>query len=164
MKKFRNLFLKNKNDIDNTNYLDQLVDQYGAIGNLVKEARLEKNISIKELSHISKIPESIIYSIENNIEESRPKYPFIRSILFKLEECLSLRRNTLVSFLVENPRKYKKDEKKLILRKLDLVNTWEGTCFYFLILISIIFILKRYFFYDVSIIEIQKIEERVNKN
>ena len=48
-------------------------DIYCEIGKLVKEARIQNNLSIKELSHISKIPESSINSIENNIKELRPK-------------------------------------------------------------------------------------------
>ena len=164
MKTFRNLFLKNKQEVDNKKNFDQLVDQYVAIGNLVKEARLQKKISIKELSFISKIPEYIIYSIENNIESSRPEDPFIRSILIKLEECLSLRKNSLVSFLVKKTRSYKKDKKEFILRKFDFINSWEGTFLYFLLLISTIFILKRYFFSNVNIIEIQNVEEKINKN
>jgi len=43
-----------------------LVDQYGEIARLVKEARMQKNITIQELSGISKIPEQTIISIENN--------------------------------------------------------------------------------------------------
>ena len=164
MKIFRNPFLKNKREIDNEKKIDYLSDQYYAIGNLLKEARIQKNISIKELSLRSRIPEYIIYSIENNIEKSRPQYPFIRSILFKLEECLSLSKNSLGCLLVEKSKLYKRDQKKFIVRNFDFVNTWEGTFLYFLILISTIFILKRYFFSDVNIIEIQGVEEKINKN
>ena len=164
MRKFRNLFLKNKQEIYNKNNSEYLTDHYGVIGDLIKEARLQRNISIKELSLLSKIPEYIIYSIENNIKNSRPEYPFIRSILIKLEECLYIKKDTLISFLVKESRTYKKDQKKFTFRKFDFFNTWEGTFLYFLLLISIIFVLKRYFFSDVSIIEIQNIEEKINKN
>ena len=57
-------------------------DPYGEIGKLVKEARIQNGFSIKELSDISKIPESSINSIEDNIKNLRPRDPFIRSILF----------------------------------------------------------------------------------
>ena len=56
---FKNLFLKKQSVIDNeVNY--GLVDQYGEIARLVKEARIQKNITIRELSGISKIPEQTI--------------------------------------------------------------------------------------------------------
>jgi len=95
MKIFKNLFLKNNSRIDNQTGLNNLVNQYDLIGKLLKEARIQKNISIEELSRISKIPKYTINSIENNIEQIRPKHPFIRSILFKLEDCLSLKKNSL---------------------------------------------------------------------
>ena len=81
---FKNLFLINKKYEKNKNFNPRLVDQYIEIAKLVKEARIQQNISIKELSHISKIPERIINSIENNNKNIRPEYPFIRSILIKL--------------------------------------------------------------------------------
>ena len=63
------------------------------------------------MSYISKIPEQIINSIENNNKNIRPKYPFIRSILIKLEECLVLKKNTLVKLAIKE-RKILKKEKK----------------------------------------------------
>ena len=85
---FKNPFLFKKHSViaNEVNY--GLVDQYGEIARLVKEARMRKNITIQELSCISRIPEYTINSIENNNKNARPKYPFIRSILIKLEECL----------------------------------------------------------------------------
>ena len=65
-----------------------MVDQYIEIAKLVKEARIQKNLTIKELSYISKIPERIIKYIENNNKNIMPEYPFLRSILIKLEEWL----------------------------------------------------------------------------
>ena len=98
---FKNLFLfKKQSLIDNQAY-HGLVDQYGEIARLVKEARIQKNITIQELSGISKIPEQTIISIENNNKNFRPKYPFIRSILIKLEECLGLKKNTLEKLAIK---------------------------------------------------------------
>ena len=88
MKFFKNLFFNNKQEVDIEKNLVGVIDQYSEIGKLVKNARIQKELSIEELSKVSKIPEFIINSIENNVESIRPKNPFIRSILFKLEECL----------------------------------------------------------------------------
>ena len=82
---FKNLLpFKKKSVIDNESN-HELFDQYGEIAKLVKEARIQRNMSIQELSRISKIPAQTIISIENNNKNMRPKYPFIRSILIKLE-------------------------------------------------------------------------------
>ena len=87
----KNLFLFNKKSEKNKEFNPGLVDQPLEIAKLVKEARIQQNLTIQELSYISKIPERIINSIENN-KSTRPGYPFIRSILIKLEECLVLKK------------------------------------------------------------------------
>ena len=94
----KNLFLFNKKSKKNKEFIPELVDQYVEIAKLVKEARIQQNLTIQELSYISKIPERIINSIENNNKNIRPKYPFIRSILIKLEECLVLKKKYIIKF------------------------------------------------------------------
>ena len=148
--------------IENNKILNyELVDNYREIAKLVKEARIKQNLTIQELSRISKIPEQTINSIENNTKNSRPKFPFIRSILIKLEECLILKKNTLVKLATRERENFKKEKPNFLIRKFDLINTWQGTLFYFFILVLTVFILKRYFILNVHIIEIQNIE---NKN
>ena len=157
----KNLFLFNKKSEKNKEFGPGLVDQYLEIAKLAKEARLEQNLTIKELSYISKIPERIINSIENNQKNIRPEYPFIRSILIKLEECLVLKKNTLLKLAVRERKILKRGEKDFLLRKFDLINTWQGSILYFFILVLTIFILKRYFILNVNVIEIQNIENQI---
>ena len=156
----KNLFLLKKKSKKNKDLSTGLVDKYIEIAKLVKEARIQQNLTIKELSYISKIPERIIYSIENNNKNIRPKYPFIRSILIKLEECLVLKKNTLLKLAVKERKILKKDGNDFLLRKYDLINTWQGSLLYFFILVLTIFILKRYFILNVNVIEIQNIENQ----
>ena len=158
---FRNLFLSKKKSEKNKDFSPGLVDKYIEIAKLVKEARVRQNLTVKELSYISKIPERIIISIENNNKNIRPKYPFIRSILIKLEECLVLKKNTLLKLAVRERKILKKVEKDFLFRKFDLINTWQGSLLYFFILVLTIFILKRYFVFNVNIIEIQNIENQI---
>ena len=148
--------------IENNKILNyELVDNYREIAKLVKEARIQQKLSIQELSRISKIPEQTINSIENNKKNIRPKFPFIRSILIKLEECLILKKNSLVKLATTERENFKKEKPNFLISKFDLINTWQGTLLYFFILVLTIFILKRYFILNVHIIEIQNIE---NKN
>ena len=132
----KNLFLFNKKPDNNKDFNQGFVDQYLEIAKLVKEARMQQNLSIKELSYISKIPERIINSIENNDKNIRPDYPFIRSILIKLEECLALKRNSLLKLAIRERKILKKGAEDFLLRKFDLINTWQGSLLYFFILIS----------------------------
>ena len=74
-KKFEKLKIKKKKD--------NIVDPYIIIGNIIKERRAKKNLSVEDLSSLSKIPTSTILGIENNVKELIPPYPFIRSILLK---------------------------------------------------------------------------------
>ena len=157
----KNLFLNIKKSEKNKDFSFGLVDQYIEIAKLVKEARIEKNLTVKELSYISKIPERIIISIENNNKNIRPEYPFIRSILIKLEECLVLKKNTLLKLAVSERKIVKKGGKDFLFRKFDLINTWQGSFLYFFILVLTIFILKRYFVLNVNVIEIPNVENKI---
>ena len=157
----KNLFLFNKKTENNNCFTNGVVDKYNEIAKLVKEARIQQKLTIEELSRISRILEQTITSIENNKKNLRPKHPFLRSILIKLEECLALKKNTLVKLAIREKENFKKEKKDFLVRKFDLINTWQGTILYFFLLVLTIFILKRYFILNVNIIEIQKIENKI---
>ncbi len=157
----KNHFVFNKKNESNKDFNYEVVDKYIEIAKLVKEARIQQNLTIQELAFISKIPQRTIKSIENNNATIRPKYPFIRSILIKLEECLVLKKNTLVELANRDRENFKREKKDLLLSKFDLLNTWQGSLLYFLILVLTIFILKRYFILNVNVIEIQNIENKI---
>ena len=161
MKILKNLLLFNKKSENNEEISSEGVDRYKEIANLVKEARIRQNLTIKELSCISKIPERIINSIENNHKNIRPKYTFIRSILIKLEECLELKKNTLLRLVIREREILKKEKNDFLFRKFDLINSWQGSLLYLFILLLTIFILKRYFILNGIIIEIQNIENKI---
>ena len=157
----KNPFLFNKNT-KNNNPLDyQDFDHYKELAKLVKEARIQQNLTIEELSRISIIAVRTINSIEKNSKNTRPEYPFIRSILIKLEECLRLKKNTLVKLAISEKETFNKEKKNFLINKIDLMNTWQGILLYFSILILAIFILKRYFISNVNVIEIQNIENKI---
>ena len=150
-KKFKKLKIKNKKD--------SIVDPYINIGSIIKESRVEKNLSIENLSFISKIPISTILGIENNIKELIPPYPFTRSILLKLEECLSLEKFRLIKLIQKEYIPTKKRIKgNFTFTNIDLFNSWQGSFIYlFLILISI-FVLNSYYLNN-RIIEFKYIEK-----
>ena len=52
----KNLFKHKKKSEKNKDLNSRLVDQYIEIAKLVKEARIRQNLTVKELSYISKIP------------------------------------------------------------------------------------------------------------
>ena len=162
----KKLLFFNKKSKNNKNFSDSIVDHYLEIAKIVKESRIKQNLTIKELSKISRIPEQTINAIENNNVNIRPKYPFIRSILIKLEECLGLKKNILVKLVIREKENFKnenfkKERKDFLVSKLDLINTWQGILLYFFILVLTLFILKRFFILNVNIIEIQNIENKI---
>ena len=156
----KNLFLFDKNS-ENNIINNGVFDQYEEIAELVKEARIQQNLTIQELSLISRIPTQTIHAIENNHKHNRPEYPFIRSILIKLEECLVFKKNSLVKLAIQDRKTIQREKKAFLVNKFDLLNTWQGSVFYFFILILTIFILKRYFVSNVKVIEIQNIENTI---
>ncbi len=163
MKIFNLFFLKENNEKLNKDSRFLEDDQYREISKLVKEARIKNQLSIKDLSKNSKIPESTINSIEQNIEHLRPEYPFIRSILLKLEECLYLKKNTLLALSNKKMNSFQKVNKNFVIRKFDLINSWQGCFLYFIFLILTLFLINRYFIYSTETIEIKIIEEKSEK-
>ena len=157
----KKVFLFKKKSVIDNEVNHGLVDQYAEIAKLVKEARVQRDLTIQELSRISKIPAQTIISIENNDKNIRPKYPFIRSILIKLEECLGLKKNTLEKLAIREGEAFKREKNDFIVNKFDLINTWQGSLLYFFILFLTVFVLKRYFILNVNVIEIQNIENRI---
>ena len=157
----KNIFLFKKQSVIDNKVNHRLVYRYEEIAKVVKDARIQKKITIQELSRISRIPEQTIISIENNNKNIRPNYPFIRSILIKLEECLGLKKNTLEKLAIREGETSKKENNDVIVNKFDLLNTWQGSLLYFFILILTLFILKRYFILNVNFIEIQNIQNKI---
>tara|TARA_B100000073_G_scaffold346274_1_gene357292 strand:+ start:928 stop:1416 length:489 start_codon:yes stop_codon:yes gene_type:complete len=145
MRYFWNLLKKNTDLSDEVKVKD-FQDNYQLIGNLVKEKRINLNLSINELSDISKIPKSTIIAIENNVIELRPQRPFIRSILLKLEQCLKIEDTKLSKLLkTEASTVSKKEDFNYFLNRFAFFNSWKVSMAYLLILLISIFLLNIYF-------------------
>ena len=138
---------------------ESIVDPYINIGNIIKESRVKKNLSIEDLSLLSKIPISTIFGIENNVKDSIPPYPFIRSILLKLEECLSLDKLKLIKLIEKEylPRN-KKIKRDFIFNKIDLFDSWQGSFIYLFLIIISLFVLNSYYLNN-KVIEFKYIEK-----
>ena len=150
-KKFEKLKIKKNRDI--------VVDPYVNIGNIIKENRVKKNLSIEDLSFLSKIPISTILGIENNIKESIPRYPFTRSILLKLEDCLSIEKFKLIKLLQKDHIPINKRTKRnFTFTKIDLFNSWQGGFIYLFLIVISIFVLNSYYLNN-RVIEFKYIEK-----
>ena len=156
LKFINNTDLKKKTNRD-------IIDPYIEIGNLTKEARIAKNLTIDDLSDLSKIPNFTISAIEKNNKSLLPKYPFNRSILLKLEECLSIKNHKLINLANTGHKTIKKSSKpKILINKLNILNSWQGNLIYFFILLISIFILNN-FYLNSRIIEFKYIEKNIPK-
>jgi len=156
-------FLNFKNNRDSKNDHKDTIDPYVEIGNLIKEARIAKNISINNLSDLSRIPISTLSAIEKNNKYLLPKYPFNRSILLKLEECLSIKDHKLINLANRDRKQIKYHTKSSILiKRLNLLNSWQGNLIYFFILLLSIFILNN-FYLNSRVIEFKYIEKNISK-
>ena len=138
---------------------DSIVDPYINIGNIIKENRVKKNLSIEDLSFLSKIPISTILGIENNVKELIPPYPFIRSILLKLEECLSIEKFKLIKLIQKDHIPINKRIKRnFTFTKIDLFNSWQGSFIYLFLIVISIFVLNSYYLNN-RVIEFKYIEK-----
>ena len=152
--------LFNLKKINNKNNEQSIVDPYINIGNIIKESRVKKNLSIEDLSLLSKIPVSTILGIENNLKEFIPPYPFTRSILLKLEECLSLEKLKLIKLIQkEYIPTNKRIKRNFTFMKIDIFNSWHGSFIYLFIIIISIFVLNSYYLNN-RIIEFKYIEKK----
>ena len=153
-KKFEKLKIKKKRNI--------VADPYINIGNIIKESRVKKNLSIEDLSILSKIPTSTILGLENNVKESIPQYPFTKSILLKLEEYLCLEKFKLVKLIqVDNLPTNKRTKRNFTFNKIDLFNSWQGGVIYLFLIVFSIFVLNSYFLNN-RVIEFKYIEKTNN--
>ena len=151
LKKFNKFKIKKKRE--------SFVDPYISIGNIIKESRVKKNLSIEDLSSISKIPISTILGIENNVKELIPPYPFTRSILLKLEECLSLEKFKLIKLIQKDYIPINKRIKRnFTFTKIDLFNSWQGSFIYLFLIVISIFVLNSYYLNN-RVIEFKYIEK-----
>ena len=138
---------------------DIIVDPYISIGNIIKESRVKKNLSIEDLSFLSKIPISTILGIENNVKELIPAFPFIRSILLKLEECLSIEKFKLIKLIQKDSIPINKRIKRnFSFTKIDLFNSWQGGFIYLFLIVISIFVLNSYYL-NTRVIEFKYIEK-----
>ncbi len=138
---------------------DSIADPYINIGNIIKESRVKKNLSIEDLSFLSKIPISTILGIENNVKELIPPYPFTRSILLKLEECLSLEKFKLIKLSQKDCIPINKRMKRnFTVTKIDLFNSWQGSFIYLFLIVISIFVLNSYYLNN-RVIEFKYIEK-----
>ena len=139
---------------------DSVVDPYINIGTIIRESRIKKNLSIEDLSLLSKIPISTISGIENNVKEFIPPYPFTRSILLKLEECLSLEKLKLIKLIQkEYIPNNKRMNRNFTFTKIDLFNSWHGSFIYLFLIIISIFVLNSYYLNN-KVIEFKYIEKK----
>tara|TARA_Y100000589_G_scaffold140422_1_gene134113 strand:- start:108 stop:590 length:483 start_codon:yes stop_codon:yes gene_type:complete len=152
LKKFQKLKIKKKRD--------NIVDPYLNIGSIIKESRTKKNLSLEDLSFLSKIPISTIFGIENNVKELIPPYPFTRSILLKLEECLSIEKLKLIKLIQKEyiPATKKSVKRNFTFTKIDLFNSWQGSFIYLFLIIISIFVLNS-FYLNNRVIEFKYIEK-----
>ena len=139
---------------------DSIVDPYINIGNIIKESRVKKNLSIEDLSTLSKIPTSTILGLENNVKESIPQYPFTKSILLKLEEYLCLEKFKLVKLIqADDLPTNKRTKRNFTFNKIDLFNSWQGGVIYLFLIVFSIFVLNSYFLNN-RVIEFKYIEKK----
>ena len=80
---------------------ETLIKKLNEIGNVMRNRRLELNMSKKELSDLTRISLAVIKALEDGDYNSIPGRPFIKSILSKIEKEIKLEKGLLLEKLVD---------------------------------------------------------------
>ena len=67
----------------------------------------------------------------------------------------------MAKLAIKEKETFNKEKKDFLISRFDIVNNWQGSLLYFSILVLTLFVLKRYFISNVTVIEIQNIENKI---
>ena len=89
------------------------------VGNLIKEARLSRNLSTAELASNLKIGEHQLKAIEDGRDDLLPEIVFIKAMIRRIGEKLKLDKDFIISELSSERKELKIEE---ILEDLSLIH------------------------------------------
>lgn len=116
------------------------------VGQMIKEARLKKNIKISELEKATKIKANFIKLIENNSWNLLPEYPVVSGFVKNLAVYLEISPDNANAFLRRDypPRKLSINPKPDIQTKF----FWSPKLAFFLGVLSLVLIILSYLGYE----------------
>ena len=106
------------------------------IGNLIKEGRINKNLSITELASNLKISEERLKAIEEGREDLLPEKVFIKAMIRRISEKLKLDTELVIGELENKPQEEKVEDNVEEVSKEVKVSRKNPLGFFLIIIIS----------------------------
>ena len=123
-----------------------IVDPAEAAGQLLREQREQRGLSLRDLSRQGRITTPVLEALERHWPERLPEAAYLTAMLHRLEECLELEPGSLEgalpkqAFQSQNPQKTRLT--RFTVGSIDIFTTWQGSVLYGLVILSSVFALN----------------------
>ena len=123
-----------------------VVDPGEAAGQLLREQREQRGLSLRDLSRQVRITTPVLEALERHWPERLPEAAYLTAMLHRLEECLELEPGSLEgalpkqAFQSQNPQKTRLT--RFTVGSIDIFTTWQGSVLYGLVILSSVFALN----------------------
>ena len=123
-----------------------IVDPAEAAGQLLREQREQRGMSLRDLSRQVRITTPVLEALERHWPERLPEAAYLTAMLHRLEECLELEPGSLEgalpkqAFQSQNPRETRLT--RFTVGSIDIFTTWQGSVLYGLVILSSVFALN----------------------
>lgn len=123
-----------------------IVDPAAAAGQLLREQREQRGLSLRDLSRQVRITTPVLEALERHWPERLPEAAYLTAMLHRLEECLELEPGSLEgalpnqAFQSQNPQETRLT--RFTVGSIDIFTTWQGSVLYGLVILSSVFALN----------------------
>ena len=123
-----------------------IVDPAEAAGQLLREQREQRGLSLRDLSRQVRITTPVLEALERHWPERLPEAAYLTAMLHRLEECLELEPGSLEgalpnqAFQSQNPQETRLT--RFTVGSIDIFTTWQGSVLYGLVILSSVFALN----------------------
>ncbi len=128
-------FKKSSSGLSDSNNKPSTDNEFSEAINLFKTQRMKIGISIETLSKETKISRNVLIAIENGWKKYLPEKTYLISMIKSLELKLYLERGSLNGLSIQKDSINDVSRFKFNFINIDILNSWIGSLFYFIIML-----------------------------
>jgi hypothetical protein len=121
-----------------TSITNSIVDPAEAAGQLLRQQREQRALSLRDLSRQVRITTPVLEALERNWQDRLPEAAYLTAMLHRLEECLELEPGSLQGALPEQTLQSQDPRQTRLTR----FTTWQGSVLYGLVILGSVFALN----------------------
>jgi ribosome-binding protein aMBF1 (putative translation factor) len=129
-----------------TSITNSIVDPAEAAGQLLRQQREQRALSLRDLSRQVRITTPVLEALERNWQDRLPEAAYLTAMLHRLEECLELEPGSLQGALPEQTLQSQDPRQTRLTRftvgSIDIFTTWQGSVLYGLVILGSVFALN----------------------